>query len=38
MRLFEDLRIKFEQPNWARDPESELIDTILEQHPRLIAL
>lgn len=38
MRLFEDFRIKFEKPNWARDPELGLIDTILEQHPRLIAL
>jgi IS5 family transposase len=38
MRLFEDFRIKFEKPNWAKDPELGLIDTILEQHPRLIAL
>jgi len=38
MKLFEDLKIKFEKPNWARNPELGLIDTILEQHPHLIAL
>jgi IS5 family transposase len=38
MRLFEDFKIKFEQPNWARDLELGLIDTILEQHPHLIGL
>src|SRR6056297_2464935 len=38
MRLFEDFKIKFEQPNWSRSPELGLIDTILEQHPDLVAL
>lgn len=38
MQLFEDFKIKFEKPNWAKDPELGLIDTILEQHPHLIAL
>lgn len=38
MKLFEDLKIKFEKPNWSRNPELGLIDTILEQHPHLIAL
>lgn len=38
MQLFEDFKIRFEKPNWARDPELGLIDTILEQHPHLIAL
>ena len=38
MRLFEDFKIKFEKPDWARDPELGLIDTILEQNPHLIAL
>ncbi|MGE4514811.1 MAG: hypothetical protein AB7E26_13515 [Chryseobacterium sp.] len=38
MKLFEDFRTKFEQPNWARDLELGLIDTLLEQHPHLIAL
>ena len=35
MKLFEDFQLKFEQPNWARDPELGLIDTILEKHPFL---
>lgn len=38
MKLFEDFKIKFEKPDWARDPELSLIDTILEQNPHLIAL
>jgi IS5 family transposase len=38
MRLFEEFKIKFEKPDWARDPELGLIDTILEQHPHLVAL
>ena len=38
MRLFDDFKIRFEQPNWSRDLELGLIDTILEQHPQLIAL
>lgn len=38
MRLFEDFKIKFEKPDWSRSPELGLIDTILEQHPHLIAL
>ena len=38
MKLFEDFTIKFEKPDWARDPELGLIDTIIEQHPHLIAL
>jgi IS5 family transposase len=38
MRLFEDFRIKFEKPDWSRDPELGLIDTILEQHPHLVLL
>lgn len=38
MRLFENFKIKFEKPDWARDPELGLIDTILEQHPHLFAL
>jgi len=35
MKLFEPLRLKFEQPNWSSNPEFGLIDTILEQHPEL---
>ena len=36
MRLFEDFKIKFENPDWSRSPELGLIDTILEQHPHLV--
>jgi IS5 family transposase len=36
MKLFSDLTIKFEQPNWSRNPEFGLMDTILEQHPELL--
>jgi IS5 family transposase len=38
MELFEDFKIKFEKPDWSRNPELGLIDTILELHPHLIAL
>jgi len=38
MRLFEDFKIKFEMPDWSRNLELGLIDTILEQHPHLIAI
>lgn len=38
MKLFESLRLKFEKPDWARNPEFGLLDTILEQHPELIKL
>jgi IS5 family transposase len=38
MKLFNDLKIKFEQANWASSPEFALFDSILEQHPELIEL
>lgn len=38
MNLFENFKIKFERPDWSRNLELGLIDTILEQHPHLIAL
>jgi len=38
MRLFEDFKMKFENPDWSRSPELGLIDSILEQHPHLIGL
>lgn len=38
MKLFEDFKIKYEKADWSRDPELGLIDTILEQHPHLVAL
>lgn len=36
MKLFEPLRLKFEKPDWARNPEFGLLDTVLDQHPELI--
>ena len=38
MKLFEDLRIKFEQADWSRNPEFGLLDTILEVHPELLKI
>lgn len=38
MKLFEEFKLRFERPDWSRDPELGLIDTILEQHPHLIYL
>ena len=35
MKLFEPLKLKFENPDWARNPEFGLLDTILEKHPYL---
>lgn len=35
MKLFEPLRLKFEEPNWVKNPEFGLMDTILENHPEL---
>lgn len=37
-KIFNDLRLKFDSPNWALDPELALIDTILEQHPELFEI
>jgi IS5 family transposase len=36
MQLLTDLMLKFDRPNWSKNPELGLIDTILEQHPVLI--
>ena len=36
MKIFEPLTLKFEDGNWASDPELGLIDTILELNPKLI--
>jgi len=36
MKLFSDLTIKFEKPNWAKNPEFGLLDTILEQRPDML--
>jgi len=38
MKIFEPLVLKFEEGNWASDPELGLIDTILEQNPKLVKL
>jgi IS5 family transposase len=38
MLLFETMKLKFDHPNWSRDPELALIDTILEEHPELISM
>ena len=38
MKLFEPLTLKFETGNWASDPELGVMDTILEQNPRLIKM
>ena len=38
MKIFEPLVLKFEDGNWANDPELGLMDTILEQKPRLIKM
>ena len=38
MKIFEPLVLKFEDGNWANDPELGLMDTILEQNPKLIKI
>lgn len=38
MQLFEPLRLKFDHPDWSRNPEFGLLDTILESHPELLQL
>jgi len=38
MQIFEPLKLKFEQPNWANDIELALIDSVLEQRPDLIKM
>ena len=38
MKIFEPLVLKFEDGNWANDPELGLMDTILEQNPKLIKM
>jgi IS5 family transposase len=35
MKILNDLRLKLDNPNWAVDPELALIDTILNQNPKL---
>lgn len=33
--MFNDLKLKFEHPDWSRNPAFGLLDTLLEQHPEL---
>ncbi|MDH5259602.1 MAG: ISNCY family transposase [Gammaproteobacteria bacterium] len=35
MKLFNNFCLKFEKPDWSRNPEFGLIDTIFEEHPEL---
>jgi len=37
MQLFKDFKILFEKPNWKNDLELGLIDSVLENHPHIIA-
>ena len=36
MELFSELTLKFEKPDWTRNPEFGLMDTILDQRPDLL--
>jgi len=38
VKLYNDLTLKFERPQWRNNTEFALIDTILEDHPALIEL
>lgn len=38
MKLFEALTLKFEKPDWSRNPEFGLIDTLLDTHPALLKI
>lgn len=38
MKLFNELVLKFELPDWSKNPEFGLIDTLLVMHPELILL
>lgn len=35
MKLFNDLCLKFEKPDWSMNPEFAFVDTIFEEHPEL---
>lgn len=37
MQLFEEFKIRFEQPNWKNDLELGLIDSVLDNHPHIIS-
>ncbi|HZJ21506.1 MAG TPA: ISNCY family transposase [Pricia sp.] len=38
MKLYQDLTLKFESPDWANNPEFGLMDSILEKRPDLLAI
>jgi IS5 family transposase len=38
MKLFNALTLKFEKADWALNPEFGLIDTLLEEHPKLLLI
>lgn len=38
MKLFEALTLKFEKPDWAKNPEFGLIDSVLDSHPELLKI
>lgn len=38
MKLFNEIILKFNRPDWSKNPELGLIDTILENNPDLVAL
>jgi IS5 family transposase len=35
MKIFNDLVLKFQKPDWSKNPEFGVIDTILELHPEI---
>ena len=35
MNLYNDLVLKFEKPDWSKNPEFGVFDTILELHPEI---
>ena len=38
MKIFNDLVLKFEKSDWAKNPEFGVIDTILELHPEIYSI
>lgn len=38
MNLFNELTLKFERTDWAKNPELGLFDTIISTHPKLLSL
>lgn len=38
MKIFNELILKFNRPDWSKNPELGLIDTILEKRPELLGL